>query len=191
MTLTHILLLLLLLLLHRLHLHHCLLIHHSRRHLLCKLSRSILVVVYSEIGEIMIPKCLLRLSSLGQLRVARRFCTVGIGGGGNPPEGLHQAALRGRLHRSNPADLQQQRLSDDKSVLNHVWFLFRSQVVRLVMVSPVPVIPQLVTCCDQLLARGVLYLHHVGFFDDCEFSQILSVKEDSQGPFHQEAPLAP
>jgi hypothetical protein len=53
-----------------------------------RFSRSLLVVVHS---EILIPK---RLLTLGQLRAIRRFSTVGIGGGGNPPDGLHQAALR-------------------------------------------------------------------------------------------------
>ena len=100
-----------------------------------RFSRILLVVVHS---EILIPK---RLLPLGQMRTFRRFSTVGIGGGGNPPDGLHQAALRDRLHRSNFADLQQQCLSDDKSVLNHVWFVLRCQVIRLVMVSPVPVLP--------------------------------------------------
>ena len=66
-----------------------------------RFSRILLAVVHS---EILIPK---RLLPLGQMRTFRRFSTVGIGGGGNPPDGpiIHQAALRGRLHRSNFADL--------------------------------------------------------------------------------------
>ena len=99
-------------------------------------------------------------------------------------------ALRGRLHCSNFADFQQQRLSDDKGVLDHVWFVFRCQVIRVVMVRPVPVVPQLVTCIDQR-AREVLSLHHLDLVCDRFSSTKMSVKEDAQGPFHQEAALPP